>query len=112
MDNASVPFISTIISYFCLLNRCIAFAVCNDSNQHIVLRETIHKNIKNVWYSEVGSKSLPMWGMFVNNFLNHGGEPLPDSAALTPNQYYVTTGTISVFSPFCNECGVSYTPTF
>ena len=102
MDNASVPFISTIVSLFCLLNRCIAFAVCNDSNQHIVLRKAIHSYITNVWYSKLGSKSLPMWGMFVNNFRNHGGEPLPHCAALTPEMYYLTTGTISLFTPFCN----------
>ena len=46
----------------------------------------------------------------MNNYLNHGGDSLPDGAALTRSQYYVTTGTISLFSPFCSYCAVSYTP--
>ena len=69
-------------------------AICNDSTQHHKLRDLITDYIANVWDSTLGSKSLLMWGMFVSSYLSHGGEPLPDGAALTHMQYYDTTGSI------------------
>jgi len=53
-----------------------------------------------------------MWGMFVNNFQNHGGEPLPHCAALTPEMYYLTTGTISLFTPFAISVDFHTLPSF
>ena len=87
-------------SPFLIYHRCIAEVVCNDPSQHIAMRAYIHNFIKNIWDAPLGKTSLcPVWGMFVNSYVKHGGE-LPQNTALTLLEYYDATGCICWFHNF------------
>ena len=61
------------------------------------MRACIHNFIKNIWDAPLGKTSLcPVWGMFVNSYVKHGGE-LAQNTALTLLEYYGATGCICWF---------------
>jgi len=86
-----------LLPLFWCYHRCIAEVVCNDPSQHIAMRACIHNFIKNIWDAPLGKTSLcPVWGMFFNSYVKHGGE-LAQNTALILLEYYGATGCICWF---------------